>query len=106
MLNQCCVETGSWVRNPPGEAAEDESHLQRAAWFSVRGGKGRARRPADGACERVLTLCDPHGLYSPPGSSAHGILQARMLEWVAMPSSRGSSQPRDRTQIPQWVLYH
>ena len=35
---------------------------------------------------------------SPPGSSSHGMLQARILEWVAMPSSRGSSQPRDRTQ--------
>ena len=35
----------------------------------------------------------PHGLYS------HGILQARILEWVAFPFSRGSSQPRDRTQI-------
>ena len=33
------------------------------------------------------------------GSSAHGILQTRILEWVAMPSSRGSSQPRDWTQI-------
>ena len=36
---------------------------------------------------------------SPPGSSLHGILQARILEWVAMPSSRGSSQPRDQTQV-------
>ena len=35
--------------------------------------------------------------YSPPGSSVHGILQARILEWVAMPSSRRSSQPRDWT---------
>ena len=33
--------------------------------------------------------------YSPPGSSVHGILQARILEWVAVPSSRGSSRPRD-----------
>ena len=33
--------------------------------------------------------------YSPPGSSVHGILQARMLEWVAISSSRGSSQSRD-----------
>ena len=40
-----------------------------------------------------------HGLYSPPGSSVHGILQARILEWVAIPFSRGSSQPRDWTQI-------
>ena len=36
---------------------------------------------------------------SPPGCSIHGILQARILEWVAIPSSKGSSQPRDWTQI-------
>ena len=41
----------------------------------------------------------PHGLYSPPGSSAHGIFQARMLEWVSISFSRGSSQPRDWTQV-------
>ena len=45
-----------------------------------------------------LTLCDPMDC-SPQGSSVHGILQARILEWVAMPSSRGSSLPRDRTQV-------
>ena len=38
------------------------------------------------------TLCDPMDC-SPPGSSVHGILQARILEWVAMPSSRESSNP-------------
>ena len=43
-----------------------------------------------------LTLCDPMDC-SPPGSSVHGILQARILEWVAISSSRGSSWPRDRT---------
>ena len=37
--------------------------------------------------------------FSLPGSSVHGILQARILEWVAMLHSRGSSQPRDRTQV-------
>ena len=36
---------------------------------------------------------------SPPGSSVHGILQARILEWVAIPFSRGSSWPRDQTQV-------
>jgi len=36
---------------------------------------------------------------SPPGSSVHGISQARILEWVATPSSRGPSQPRDRTRV-------
>ena len=43
-----------------------------------------------------LTLCNPMD-FSPPGSSVKGILQARILEWVAMPSSRGSSQLRDQT---------
>ena len=38
-------------------------------------------------------------LFATPGSSVHGILQARILEWVAMPSSTGSSQPRDRIQV-------
>ena len=41
-----------------------------------------------------LTLCHPMNC-NPPGSSVHGILQARMLEWVATPSCRGSSQPKD-----------
>ena len=44
------------------------------------------------------TLCDPTDC-NPPGSSVHGILQARILEWVASPFSRGSSWPRDRTLI-------
>ena len=44
--------------------------------------------------QSCLTLCIPHGVRS-PGSSVHGILQARILEWVAIPSSRGSFQSRD-----------
>ena len=49
---------------------------------------------------------------SPAGSSAHGIFQARILEQVAISSSRGSSQLRDRTRISyvscvgRWILYH
>ena len=39
------------------------------------------------------TLCNPRDC-SPPGSSVHGILQARILEWIAIPFSRGSSHPR------------
>ena len=42
------------------------------------------------------TLCDPMDL---PDSSVHGILQTRLLEWVAIPFSRGSSCPRDQTQV-------
>ena len=49
---------------------------------------------------------------SPPDSSVHGILQARTLGWDALPSSRVSSPPRDRTHISymfcisRWILYH
>ena len=44
------------------------------------------------------TLCNPTN-YNPPGSSVHGILQARILEWVAISFSRGSSQPRVQSQV-------
>ena len=48
--------------------------------------------------QSCLTLCDPVDC-SPPGSSVHGILQARVLEWVAIFFSRGYSQARDQTQL-------
>ena len=44
-----------------------------------------------------LILYDPMD-YHPPGSSVHGILHAKIVEWVAIPS-RGCSQPRDRTWV-------
>ena len=58
-----------------------------------------------------LTLCDPVN-HSLPGPSVQGILQARIMEWVATPSSRGSSLPKDRTHVPyifcvgRWAFYH
>ena len=58
--------------------------------------------------QSCLTLCDPID-SSPPGSSVHGIFQVRILERVAMPSSRGSSPPRGQTCISctdRCVLYH
>ena len=48
--------------------------------------------------QSCLTLCNPMD-YSPSDSSVHGILQARILEWVAISLSQGSSQPRDRTCV-------
>ena len=65
-------------------------------------------------CLQVLSgvrLLRPHGLQ-PPGSSVHRILQARILEWVAISSSRGSSQPKDLAHvscvccIDRWILCH
>ena len=57
------------------------------------------------------TFCDPMDC-SPPGSSIHGIFQAKILECIAMPFSRASSWPRDRTYVSyvscigRWVLHH
>ena len=50
------------------------------------------------SCSVVSNSCDTMD-FSPPGSSVHGILQARILEWVAFRFSRGSSQPTDQTQV-------
>ena len=58
--------------------------------------------------ESCLTLCDPVHC-NPPGSSVHGISQLKILEWVAISSSRGSSWPRDRTHVScigRRILYH
>ena len=57
-----------------------------------------------------LTLCDPMDC-SLPGSSVHEIFQTRILEWVAISSSRGSSRPGDQTRVSwvscigRWILY-
>ena len=62
---------------------------------------------------KLLQSCPTVTLWtSPPVSPIPGILQARIPEWVSMPSSRGSSQPRDQTCFSyvsfsgRWVLYH
>ena len=68
---------------------------------------GGSKITADGGCSMkltkslllpTLTLCDRMDC-SLPGCSAHGILQARILQWVAITFSRGSSRPRDQTQV-------
>ena len=62
-------------------------------------------------CCHARLFCNPRDCNL-PGSSVHGILQARIVEWVTMLSSRGSSQPRDWNCISyiscigRWVLYH
>ena len=50
------------------------------------------------ATQSCPTLCNPEDC-SPPGSSLSGIFQAGIVEWVAIPFSRGSSQPRDRSRV-------
>ena len=58
----------------------------------------KERKKESEAAQLCLTLCDPMDC-SLPGSSVHGIFQARILEWVAIAFSRGSSQPRAQTQV-------
>ena len=76
----------------------------RIPWTEEPGGLQFMWLQESDACMRAKslqscsTLCGPMDC-SPPGSSVHGILQTRILEWVAMPSSKGSSQPRDQTQV-------
>ena len=55
-----------------------------------------------------MSDCDPRG-FGPPGSSVHGILQAKILEWIAIPFSRASSQPRKSNPgllHGRQILYH
>ena len=104
-----CIKQQAW-------ASHREAQGRRSRLLLYHGQLKRKRRgawPRGPACvwsvtQSYSTLCDPLDC-SPPDSSVHGILQARMLERVAISSSRGSFQPRDRTHIScigRWVLYH
>ena len=73
----------------PPETGQDSDHGRLAKWTVLCCAKSLQSCP---------TLCDPMDC-SPPGSSVHGIFQARILEWVAMLSSRRSPRPRDRTCV-------
>ena len=70
------------------------------------GSETRARGHSGGHAPRSRCVCALSGVqlwdpveYSPPGSSVHGVSQARVLEWVAISSSRGPSRPRDGTGV-------
>ena len=64
----------------------------------ISGGDSHLTRLVVLVAQLCQTLCDPKDC-SPPGSSVHRILQARIPEWIAIPYSRGSSQPRDWTWV-------
>ena len=71
-----------------GMAAHSSILAWRIPWPEETGGLQSRRLLTSLSCARLF--CDALD-YSPPGSSVHGILQARILEWVAIPFSRGSS---------------
>ena len=98
----------------PGKG--NDNPLQYSGWVTVHGvprvWHDLATKPPSVQFSSVTqscpTLCDPMD-SSMPGFSVHGILQARILEWVAIPFSRGSSWPRDQTCIScigRQILYH
>ena len=58
-------------------------------------------------CAKLTSvMCNSLWSHGPTGSSVHGIFQARILEWVTMPSSRGSSWPRNWAHSLLWFLYY
>ena len=78
-----------WTEEPSGLQSMGSQELDMAEQLSI------AQLLLSQSCP---TLCNPMGC-SLPGSSVHGILQARIMELVAMPSSRGSSQPGFQTCV-------
>ena len=89
---QCsCLENprdgGAWWAAVYG-VAQNRTRLKR-----LSSSKGQRKKVKVKVAQSCLTLCDCVDY------TVHGILQARILEWVAVPFSRGSSQPRDQTQV-------
>ena len=94
------------VISRPAVTSQDQSlvlGLENLTWTQVKlvvvtiSAEGLSQRAVLCLVAQSCLTLQPHGL-SLPDSSVHGILQARILEWVAMPFSRGASQPSDRTQ--------
>ena len=84
------------LKNPPASAGNTRDAISiPGSWRSPGGGNEMAKWSE--VTQSCPTLCDPVDC-SPPGCSVHGILQARILEWVAISFCRGSSQPRDRSR--------
>ena len=96
------VETGQeWIWDTSWEPSQQAGLVCSCSELSLWWGQQRAGSVLASTCcvpQSCLTLCDPTD-HSPPGSSVHEILQARIEERVAMSSSRGSSQPRDGTCV-------
>ena len=82
-----CSYSDDW--SPPGISQSTDTDMSTHSM---------SMKESESATQLCLILCNPVDC-SPPGSSVHGILQARMLERLAVAFSRGSSWPRDRTQV-------
>ena len=83
------------AKGPPGETLRGERGERQALPLTVDRGHRTVHACSGAQCP---TLCDPMNC-GPRGSAVHGVLQARILGWVAMPFSRGPSRPRDQTWV-------
>ena len=102
----CAEECSFLVSQDKYGAPKDDAgvQVQKEAWESQ---KTRTKQTSLGGAE--LPLSESHSVVSDslrPHGLIHGILQARILKWVAVPFSRGSSQPRDQTQGSNPGLQH
>ena len=88
VCGHCYSSPGRWIQAP-------SQHLELEDKF-------QGRESESEVTQSCPTLCDPTDCNL-PGFSIHGIFQARILEWVAISFSRGSSRPRDRTQVSRIV---
>ena len=99
-----------WAPVSPWDCKESDTTEQVSLWLSHGVFKGRVNESEDlcmsewvsEVAQLYLTVCDPMDC-SLPRSSVHGSFQARILEWVAISFSRGSSQPRDQTRVSRIV---
>ena len=102
---------GNLVESPYQWELRDHAFIlqPRRLWYEkIQGWIKGLYLPGCLVAKLCLTFCDPVD-WRLPGSSVHGIFQARILEWVAISSSRGSCQPRNQTCIScigRQILYH
>ena len=113
-LRGCHITSNSAIRGPARPSSGSSSsqhlhpHLSSDSSWSLRFISDAPPSPSlwnvhAKPLQSCPTLCNPLDC-GPPGSSVHGILQARILEWAAISFSRGSSGPRDRTHV-SYVAY-
>ena len=105
-MQSTSCEMLDWVKHKlesklPGEILlTSDRQMTPFLWQKVK----RNWKSESEVAQLCLTLCDPMDC-SLPGSSIHGIFQARVLEWVAISFSRGSSQPSNRTWVSTLQAY-
>ena len=94
-LQSCPTLCDSIDSSPPGSSVHGILQARILDWVAISFSNACMHAKSLQSCP---TLCNPMD-SSPPGPSVHGTCQARILEWIAMPFSKGSSLPRDRTQV-------